>query len=319
VWGNSVDLFALGVALLQCFVMLPVSDTPMLLNRVASDIAFLSDRCEPRPPFWLQKAAAMRGALEVARALTGPDPRVRSALDPVELASRLEECLPAMSPVSAVGDLRQSGRPNEAMEMAHAVLLDDASYELLLLSARIAWQDLGNALEGLSLLDRAAATMPDRVEAYAEQLELISSLRSDIVARIELATDASFAARLDAVMDAAFTHLTAQEQGARADTMAWYLIERGQLERANRFIYGKLHDGQTLMWWRFDLMLAYAETFLRLGRLDEARRQAGAIKQGLARVRQQGSVPEEEVRRHGADLAKLELRLSSLPRSGGQR
>jgi tetratricopeptide (TPR) repeat protein len=309
VWGNSSDLFSLGVMLLQCFVVLPDCDVDRLLQQIACGVAFLSARCESQLPFWLQKVGAVQRALEAARRLTGPDPRVRSALDPLQLAVQLEACPSAMNPATAVRELREGARSQEAMDLAQAILLDEPSYDLLLLAAEIAWQDLGNPLEGLSLLDKAVVTAPRRTQAYADQFALISDLRLDIIARLAYAIDPSFAERLDNTMEAAFEHLPAKDRDARAGEMARYLIDRKQLVRAAQFIYEKLHEGRTLLWWRFDLMLAYAETFLRLDRLDEAKQQVDQIKSGLRRVRRNRTMSEAEIQKYGAEVTQLELRL----------
>lgn len=316
VWGNSSDLFCLGVMLLQCFVVLPDGDAGRLLQQVACGAAFVPARCESRLPFWLQKVDAVQRALEAARGLTGPDPRARSALDPLELAEQLDVCAPAMNPITAVEELRQAGKPEEAVELARAVLVDEPSYELLLLAAEIAWKDLENPLEGLSLLDNAVVAAPGRTEAYAAQVALISDLRTDIIARLAYAIDPSFAERLDRTMDVAFARIPAEEQDARAGDMASYLIERDQLVRANEFAYERLHEGERLLWWKFDLMLAYAETFLRLGRLEEARQQIDRTKGGLRRVRQQGSIPESEIQRYGSELLRFDHELHRRQRGG---
>lgn len=307
--GPASDLFTLGVMLLLCFATPEQTEGPRLLHRSACGVAFSPERSTWRVAFWLQKVEAVQDALRLARGLIEPDPRARSGLDPFELGARLARCPEAMKPETAVQLLRNSGRAQEALELAHAILLDDPSYDLLLLAAEISWKDLGAPLEGLSLLDKAVEADPHRGEAYAQQFTLISHLRTDIVARLAAAIDESFAERLDRTMEAAYRRLPPEDQDSRAPEVAWYLIERDRLPRANEFVYERLHDGNTLLWWKFDLMLAYAETFLRLGRLDSARQVIQQIKRGLRRVRDNESMPGEEIRGYGERLSELEIRV----------
>ncbi len=317
--GGSADLFSVGIMLLLGLVTLPDGDAGRMLHRAACGVTFAWDRPKSRLPFWLQNTRAVQQALQVARGLTDPDPCVRGALDPAELARRLACCPSAMDPVTAVRELSETGRPQEAMELAQAILLDGPSYDILLLAAGIAWRDLGKPLVGLSLLDQAVSIDANRTAAYAEQVKLISDLRTDIVAQLAAAIDASFAERLDRTMETAFRHLPETDQNAQAADLAWYLIERGHLAQANELAYHRLHEGQTELWWRFDLMLAYGETFLRLDRLEEAKQVAERIRTGLRRVRINQTMSEAEVRRFGHQLTEFELRIYEHRRTGAAR
>jgi tetratricopeptide (TPR) repeat protein len=309
-WANTSDLHALGVALLECFVRLPDDDAGRILAHIASGTAFAPERCQSRLAFWLQKIAAVRAAEETARRLVHPDPRVRSAVDPAALADELDACVEAMDPVTAVSGVWDAGDPRQAMSLAQAILVDEPSYELYVLAARVAWRGLRNSLEALSLLEKAIEIDEGRPDAYAEQVALIGSVKTDILAQLEAAIDPSFAARLDGTMRNAFDRLPDEEQAAAELDAARYLIDRGHFAEASRFVYGRLYDDDhKLHWWKFGLMLAYAEAFLGLDRLDECGAVLAEVKAGLAKVTANPLLREDHAHVHGGRLAELTLSL----------
>jgi tetratricopeptide (TPR) repeat protein len=308
-WANASDLYALGVTLLRCFTRLPDDDAEQTFAHIASGTAFTPERCESTLAFWLQRVEPVQAAVALARHLIDPSPKVRSAVDPMALAEQLDACATAMNAVAAVTELWSGGEPREAMDLAQNILVDEPSYELYVLAGTVSWRGLRNSLEALSLFEKAIAIDPVRTEAYAEEVEMIGSLRDDIIAQLAAAVDPSFADRLDTTMWNAFNRLPPDRQQAAEPDLARYLLDRGQFARASQFAYGRLHDADgKLHWWNFDMMLAYAEAFLELDHLDDAEGVLARIKSGLAKVRANKTVRETRIQELGSRLAQLELR-----------
>ncbi|GAA2785371.1 hypothetical protein [Nonomuraea dietziae] len=163
--GRAEDMYALAVMSLRCFARLPSWEPGELMARAACSALYSSDRCESRLPSWMRRLEAVRQALAAIDALLAHDPSARATMAPTDLADLLERCVEEMDPVATVAALRAQGRAKEAMELARTVLIDDPSYELLLLAAAIAVDELGNPLEGLELLERAVLAEPRRREA----------------------------------------------------------------------------------------------------------------------------------------------------------
>ncbi|TQM85312.1 hypothetical protein FHX81_7791 [Saccharothrix saharensis] len=295
--GRAEDLFALGVAALRCFGTTPDTDAERLLHRAACAVAPSGERLDGRLPTWMRRVGPIRAVLEDLCEMTTA-PR-RGDVDVTWLADRLQHARDAMDPVAAVQGLRDAGEPEQALSLARAVLVDAPHYDVLVLAATIAYQDTAAPLEALTLLDRAVEIAPDRVEAYGEQMSVVAigEVWAVVQALLSDAIDDSFTRRLDATVQTAFHRLPRALRGRHAPAMASHLIRQGRVREANAFAHKWLHDGKTLMWWRFDLMIVYATTFWLLGRHAQAFQVVGVIRQGLARVRENGSV----------DIAAIEL------------
>ncbi|MDX2543292.1 hypothetical protein ACOT81_43625 [Streptomyces sp. WI04-05B] len=303
-------LHALAVAARTCFENLPDGDTDRLLQRAACAAVFTDGQREGRLPSWMRRVEPVRGVRERLRDLTGPRASRWSDTEAERLADALDEARRAMDPVAAVEALHKAGSPRLAVGLAHAALVDRPSYDLLILAARIARQDLKEPLEALSLLERAVQADPGRSEAYAAQLSIIGGLWPVVQGGLAQATDGSFAQRLNDTARAAFQRLPAEQQRDHAHEMAGCLIGQGAYAEANVHVHTWLHDSaNTLMWWRLDLMLDYAETFLRLGRRADARQVLDQVKAGLRRLRENGQMNASEIHEHGMRLAELERRL----------
>ncbi|WP_405570307.1 hypothetical protein OG418_37180 [Streptomyces phaeochromogenes] len=307
--GRAPDLHALGVAALRCFDTLPSGDTGRLLRRTACAAVFTDQRHDSRLPPWMRRVESVQAARAQLLGLTGVQAAGLVDADPQLLARALDRARHAMDPLAAVGALREAGEPRKAVGLAHAALVDRPGPELLLLAADIARRDLKEPLEALSLLERAVQTDPERGEAYAAQLSIIGGLWSVVQGRLAGAIDASFADRLHTTARTAFDRLPPELRQEHAHDFAGCLIGLGELREANDFVYRWLHDGTTLMWWRFDLMLDYGETFLRLGHLDSAGSVAEQVKDGLRRVRESGQMGRDDIHEHGMRLADFVRRL----------
>ncbi|MFI9169945.1 hypothetical protein [Streptomyces lincolnensis] len=311
---RAPGLYALGVLARHIFETLPDDDTARLFRRAACGAVFDDRRSDGRLPSWMRKVEPVRAVRELLRDLTGPRPSHQRATDPLYLADALDEARRAMDPKTAVRSLRARGEPRRAVALAHAALVDRPDYDLVLLAAEIARADLREPLEALSLLERAVQADPGRPEAYAQQLSSIAGLWSAVLGRLADATHGSFTERLHTTAHTAFDRLPPGTRGDKAHEMARCLIALGRFEEANRFVHHWLNellpDGtKRLMWWRFDLMLDYADTFLLLDRDDSAAQVAEEVRKGLRRVRENGQMGPREIHEHGMRLADFDRTL----------
>lgn len=316
--GRAQDMFALAVMVLQALCTPPEEPAQELLRRAACSALYPLDRCESRIPLWMRGLEPVRAVLDEATRLTSPDQEARAGADPLELAALLERCARGLDPGSAVLEVREAGDPGGALRLAQTVLMDEPVYEVLLLAADIAWRDLGSPVAGLAYLDRAILTRPERHEAYEAQLELVHSAPREVLSHLIEAVDEPYVRRLDDLVLRAFERLPRDRKRPNAHRAARYLLGRGHVGKANRLIYEWLYDGPTLMWWQFDLMLDYAESFLLADRLDQAQELIMRTKDDLRRMRGRSEMTEATRHGHGVRLAALE-RLIVDRRQGGAR
>ncbi|MEY9912356.1 tetratricopeptide (TPR) repeat protein [Catenulispora sp. MAP12-49] len=319
---RTPGLHALAVAARSCFQTLPVGAAPALMHRTACGSAFADQGWNDRLPTWMRQVEQVQAVRERVSVLTGRLPEaVADGADPAALAAALDAAWQAMDPMAAVRSLLDAGEPRQAVALAHAALVDRPSYQLLLLAAKIARRDLREPFAALSLLERAVQAAPSRSEAAGEQLSIISELFPEGMDLLVALFKPAFAARLDTTARAAFDSLSHEQQRDRSHEMARCLIGQGHLEEANDFVHRWLHEADRLMWWQFDLMLDYVETFLLLARrkrrdspeadtlLHSAEQIRDQTRTGLRWVRQNQSMPPERIHQYGMRLAELDRRL----------
>ncbi|WP_194891425.1 hypothetical protein [Catenulispora pinisilvae] len=319
---RTPGLYALAVAARSCFETLPAGTATALMHRAACASAFADQHRDGRLPSWMRRVDQVQAVRERLRVLTGRVPEaVAGGVDPAALAAALDTAWQAMDPMAAVRSVRDAGEPRHAVALAHAALVDRPSYQLLLLAAEIARRDLREPFAALSLLERAVQTAPKRSEAAVEQLSIISGLFPEGMDLLVALFKPAFAARLETTARAAFDSLPPEQQRERAHAMARCLIGQGHLEEANTFVHRWLHEGDKLMWWQFDLMLDYVESFLLLALrrrpdspqadnlLDTAEQMRDQTRAGLSWVRQNQTMPPSRIHRYGLRLAQLDPRL----------
>ncbi|MEV6349501.1 hypothetical protein [Actinoplanes sp. NPDC051851] len=304
---RAADVYALTVTALRCLVEAPDAEPERLLGWAA---AGRPEDGPSRLPPWMRQVGAVTGTIDYLRGVLAAGHTERLGTDPAAIADRLDECRESMDPLVAVRRLRAGGNPERALHLAHTILLTDPSYELLVLAAELSYQDLHapQPLEAWDLLERAVRLQQGRREAYVTQFALVSRFRRDLAGRLSDAVDPSFAERMDATVRTAFAHLPADGtdgQGARAHDLAVYLLDRGHAEEANRTAYAWLTGSGRLEWWRFDLMLDYAASFMLLDRLAEAESVTETIRQGLQKVRANQSMRSAEIGEYGRRLNAL--------------
>lgn len=316
--GRADDLFTLAIAALRCIDDLPEEEPGMMLRMAGCADLSSARRCSSRLPLWMSRTDPVEEVRALLRRLSGPDGRRRSECDPSEVAEAIRSARKAMDPLTALRTLRTEREFRRAVDLAHAVLLDDPDYEVMTLAADIASTDLRSPLEALSFLERAVQADPDRTDAYKAQLSLVFEPATSVLSGFHAAVDASFSRRLDQTVKVAFDRLPQRERQERAHDMAAHLLRRGELAEANVFAHQWLHNGPTLKWWEFDLMLDYGESFRLLGMEEPAEQVAAQVKQGLRRVRENGQMSQREIHRHGMRLAAFEVALRS-GRDRGER
>lgn len=321
--GRAEDLFSLAVMASRCLAVPREDDAERMLHRAASGTTHSPVHGRPgrqdsryrnsRIPFWMQRVEPVRAALTQLTRLTCASPSAREHADPADLAVLLEQAANAMNPLTAMRAARDKGDPRQAVDLAHAVLVDDPAYDILLLAAQIADKDLDAPLEALSFLDRAVQADPGRAEAYEAQLSVIDA--SADMLPYGLAPDIQ--SRLDQTLRTAFGKLPPARRRERAHELIGYLIGRGELREANEQAHKWLHDDAgILMWWKFDLMLDYTETFILLGHRAQALALVAEIKKGLRIVLDNKQMSRTEIHEAGMRLARLERYLRENPHGG---
>jgi hypothetical protein len=305
---ESVDRYALGVTLLQCFYHLPaVDDVEALLPRAANGTIFTPRKMRSKLPFWHERVEAAKQAMAIARRLVALNPGTREAVN----LDILEQCSRRMDPLAAVAE-KAIDRPDEAFLLVQDILLNQESYELLMMASELAWRRLNRPLEALDLYERAINLEAARPEAYDAQLQVI--VAAGKLARLSqlVANNPAVGAQLDAKMWRDFQSLPPDLQLAREHEVADYLLWRQQYDAAAHFIYPRLFDNGTYVWWKFAMNLAYAEALMSQGKLTEAREQLSAVRRGLSQVISNQTFDAGEIHQHGQALVELEAKLMVL-------
>jgi tetratricopeptide (TPR) repeat protein len=310
IWGRNIDIYALGVSLFQCLFVLPLAEQAgTLLSKIANASLFSSYRYESLLPYWLERFEGSQHAIGAVRRALDPKVRDRSAVEPEELARQLEDYLRQMEPAYVVTALRAKGRAEEAYTLLQDILLDQNTYDLLLLAGKIVWGDLHRPLEAIDLFERAVAKDGGRPEAFEEQFKTIVTAKHQIEKLLWRERKQAAIEELDNRMWRDFSSMPVKKQTANEADMARYLLWRKQYDQVTRFIYPRLSEGNTYQWWKFGITLAYAEAFMELGELEEAQRQMEEIKARLIQVKNNRAMPLQEIHQHGAALSELEVRL----------
>jgi hypothetical protein len=311
---RAADVYALTVTALRCFLEPPAAEPERLLHWAA---AGRPEDGPSRLPHWMQQVGAVTETLAYLRGVLTARHDERLVIDPADIAGQLDRCRESMNPLVAVQRLREGGNPERALHLAHTILLTDPSYELLVRAAELSYKDLHSPqpVEAWDLLERAVRMQPGRREAYMTQFALIGRFRRDLAGRLPDAVDPSFADRMDATVRKAFDHLPpdgAEGKGVKAHDLIVYLLERGKAEDANQTAHAWLTRNGRVEWWRFDLMIDYARSFMLLGRLDDADAIADKVRLGLQRVRANQSMNDAEIGVYGHRLNSLRHDLRKL-------
>jgi hypothetical protein len=310
IWGHSVDLYAIGIAIFQClFAIKQVDTVERLLSRIANGSLLSVQHLASRIPFWLEAIGVCENMIADVRRAVHPDVRVRSSVQPFELANQLEAYRKKMVPKTIVDSIVEAGKPREAFALLQDILLEQSSYELLLLAAEVAGNYLGRPLEAIDILEQAIVQRPGDSEAYEAQLKMILANPSDV--------KLAFGNQLDTRMRRDFQALPIVRQEEYEVEVAYYFLAQGQYRDTAEFIYPRLFLGDKYIWWKFGLAIAYTTAWMQMGELDAARQQMLDIKANLKKVRQNRALPFYEIQFYGLLVSELEVEL--LNRSAAER
>jgi tetratricopeptide (TPR) repeat protein len=325
---EALDRYALGMALLRCFYRIPAREPEEVLRQAVNGTALEADSLESSLPVWLDSSEGIEPARTAVLGLVDRDPEVRAGLDLHRLAGVLAECSQLANPLRTVVSTAAARGPAAALELAEEILPEDDSFELLAEAGRLAVQS-GRTLEAIDFFERAIGRNPvsesqmvlssdrpsnenpDLQELFESQLLAITALVSG-ASGIAPAKRTSVLEKLDAILLRDFQGLSPQKQTDHEEAIARYHLEREDFEKAASFIHPRLFEGDKYIWWKFDMTLAYTEALMGLGDIEEARRMLTDIKQRLAFVRKNRSVPEDEIARYGSRVDELERRLLQL-------
>jgi len=311
-WQN-VDRYAFGVSLLECFYKLPAADdAAAVLLDASRGTALAPYKLASYLPLWLEKVAATRHAKSAVSKLVAADPEARGIVDVEQMAGQMENLRKRMNPLVAAKELLDQGTPLDAFTLLQDVLLTEKSYDLLLLAGEVSGKHLNRPLEAVDLFERAMEKDPQRSEAYEAQFEIIAASPEIAPLRSLINDNRLAAAHIDSKIERDFQNIPLAQQQKYEIEMAVYLLWREQSERALAFIYPRLFDDQTYMWWKFGLNMIYAEALISQGRLGDAQGQLAIVKSGLLKARQNRTVDEYEIHQHGEALVELEAKLFRL-------
>lgn len=319
-WMPTGDLHAFGAMLFQCLCELPAFDElePLLLD-VATGTAFDLDAIEAKLPYWMKRVSATSEILKLVDRLVSTDFRVRAAVDPEQANAALVSWLEDLNPLTAIRNLRKSGQPKDAYALFQDILLESVDYELLLVGADIAANDLGQYGDATDLLERAIAHSPEKSQAYLIQfLTLAKAL--DVPVFLEVCNRTSLGSKVAAMIDRDFKRVESPHEQALEPVMIKCLIQLKQFEACAHFIYPRLFADNEFCWGKFERRLQYTQALLGAGKVlkkngdsqgasawfGSAAEQLASIRSDLHRAHQLGSFPPEEIHTHGQTMSEIQ-------------
>jgi len=318
--GKNLDIYALGVILLECFYSHKMTKNPdILLQRAASGSLFEREKMDTRLPFWTENVDKIQSLEKLFRRSIDPEIKVRSRIDPDELADSIKDSLPHFNPLKSVDVLRRNGKADKAYSLIQDIFLSTTSSELLIQAGRLAKDDLKRPLEAVRFFERAIQKSPNATEAFRNQLELL--LDKTVLAGLILQSETRhrLTEKLDDMIWRDFYGLPVVEQKKHVENCARYYIGRKKFQNAAKLIYNFLFEGKTkFLWWEFGKTLLYAETMIGMNRHEEAESFLEDIKNKLIDVRDTGKMLQEEVHMYGGELSRLRTMLFEQKRKGGQ-
>jgi tetratricopeptide (TPR) repeat protein len=305
IWGRNVDIYSIGVALFQClFAVTELENAERLLVKIATGTLFSTHYYKSRLPYWLDKVDDCQNMISMIKKMIHPDPRIRSAVDPMKLAKDLDDFQKRLAPEYIVNKMIDKGKSEEAFLLMQDILLDLPTYDLLLLAGKIAWKNLGRPLEAIDLLERAIDRDRGNPEAFETQFNVIMSSKKQIIKAVN--------DELDRRAWRNFHSLPVKKQLKYEGEMPRYLMWRKQYTKAADFIYPRLFEEGIYKWWKFEMTLAYLETFIRMEKFNDAQKMIQDIKNKLIQVRDNRTLPAEEIHKFGTILSELETMLYNL-------
>ncbi len=300
IFGENLDLYAMGMMCLQTvYTVQEIESVARLLTQIACGSLFASESVlRNRLPFWLEKIAPCQQMIAMLHQMADHDPRKRSAVDVVLVANKLDEYRIQLAPEKIISTMRDQGKAEEAFVLLQDILLTRPSYELLLLGGKMAWEDLQRPLEAIDLLENAINEQRGIPDAYDAQFDVIAS-------SVGLHKE-QLLGQLDNRIQRDFLALTVNRQLELERDLARYYMARGKNLDAAHFIYPRIMQGDKFIWWKFPLVLDYIEALICLKERENAAQMIALMKEKLRLVRENQSVPIDEIHAHGSRLSDLE-------------
>jgi hypothetical protein len=306
--GAAIDRFALGALALRAFRQAPaVADVETGLpravtGRIWQDLA-------SRVPYWLQRVPAATEAEAAVKLLLAPDPKVRAAVDLLQIGRTLEECRRRMEPARAVRELLDRGRADEAYGLLQDILLADDSIAMLISAADVA-RRCHHPLDEVDMLERALARPDATSDLYRRQFEVLTSDEGRESLDRWLTLEPGLGDHIDKRLLRNLEILeTTSPSFEWEERMVDHLRWRGKLVEATHFIYSRLFDRERrFLWWKFPMRFKYFRTLLQTGqqlsiagREEQAKdyiRRAGEelrlVKDALLMAHREGRLLQEE-------------------------
>jgi len=308
---QNADLYSISVGILKCLGTVKKKQHPdILLQRTANGTHFTKARMVSNLPFWMEKVERINKMRDRLFATVEPDPKTRSIIDPLQMAKALSDDIEYLNPEKAVSQLLKEGRSEQAFALIEEILIDHNTYEILLMGANIAANDLDRTIEAISLFDQAIEKKPDNHEAYKAQLQLILEKTLEVFVLYhadEANKNENILSKLDKMVSRDFTSIPVSDQKQVLIDVGRYFITRKQFTKATKIIYNYLFDGKTLLWWEFSRTLLYAEALIGENRIEEAEKFLLDIKSRLKQVADEKRMSQIEINAHGAQLAQLDV------------
>jgi tetratricopeptide (TPR) repeat protein len=227
----------------------------------------------------------------------------RNTINTKSLASRLDTYRVQLTPEAVINSLKYNGKYQEAFSTIQDILLDNTTYDLLLLAGSIAKENLKKTLEGIDYFERAISRDPEKINAYEMQLLTILETIHEIG---EKSVQELIKYKLRD-----FDKLPPEKQKTYEVKTARWLITQKAYKEALKFIYPRLFEGDKFLWWNFDMNIAYTEILIKLNKLNDAQKNLNEIKKCLQKVKSNKSIEPEEIKKAETQIKLFEKYISN--------
>ena len=308
----NMDRYAIGALLMQAFRKVPALQSPSLLLARSASAQMWSDS-ELNLPLWMKNLPEVKFCEDAIQGLMNPDVLARSAVDPRDLAQKLESCRRGMEPPVAVERLLEMGNFALAHEMARDILLTDDSYEMLVLAGKTAYM-ADQFLESVDFLERAIVRKPDHNAAILTQWRTLTRADSQAEFARRIAFDTDILQRIDALVKRDYDHLAKElPESEPEDEMADHLLWLKRYNEAAQFIYTKLvgSDGSYARE-RIALQMRYVRALIGAGAVPSARDVLAALCENLKTCQWQRPELRRVWANHWQDVQRLNEQLGKL-------
>jgi tetratricopeptide (TPR) repeat protein len=308
IWPENVDLYSFGAMVVRgVFDVRLQHHVRDLLTATANGTLFDNGALNPRLPQWAMRIGSLSDVCKALSRTVSADPTERGILPPQKLAAMIEATRGYLDPGRTIDALRASGEPEKAFDIVQEVLIDQASYDYLVLAGTIAAEDLDRPLEAIGFFERALNMSPDRSEAYHYQLDLLLGKTVIIILTSLFEDPSGILPKLDRMIERDFAAVEIKERYQSVAGVGSYFIKRKLYEKAAHLIYPYLTDDDTFLWWEFPRTLAYTEALIGMGRLDDASDFLKDIKNRLVKVLDEARMDPELVRKYQREANRLEI------------